>query len=133
MGQPQLNYRHLILLILLFFLALVFYFQLILMLFRSLVLNSSISFETFRVLDISIYTFIGLFVLIKISIFVSTALESAFPYINSSSYFYAVPFAVGAMLVRIVLNSEVAIFFSVLVAMLVGIDPERAALLDEYA
>ena len=46
-----------------FFLALVFYIQLVLMLFRSLVINSSISFETFRVLDISIFTFIGLFIL----------------------------------------------------------------------
>jgi putative nucleotidyltransferase with HDIG domain len=78
-------------------------------------------------------TFIGLFVLIKISIFVSTALESAFPYINSSSYFYAVPFAVGAMLVRIVLNSEVAIFFSVLVAMLVGIFFGNSLFLTFYA
>ncbi|MFC2115333.1 PAS domain-containing sensor histidine kinase [Bacteroidota bacterium] len=47
----------------LFFLGLVFYFQIIILLFRSLVVHSSISFETFRVLDISIFTFLGLFVL----------------------------------------------------------------------
>ena len=78
-------------------------------------------------------TFIGLFILIKVSIFVSTALESAFPYIDSASYYYAVPFAVGAMLVRIVLNSEVAIFFSVLVGMLVGIFFGNSLFLSFYA
>ena len=66
-------------------------------------------------------TFVGLFVLIKLAIFVSSALESAFPYVESTSYYYAVPFAAGAMLVRIVLNSEVTVFFSFLAALLVGI------------
>ena len=66
-------------------------------------------------------TFVGLFILIKLAIFVSSALESAFPYIESTSYYYAVPFAVGAMLVRIVLNSEVTVFFSFVAALLVGI------------
>ncbi|MBE0499981.1 MAG: HDIG domain-containing protein [Desulfuromonadales bacterium] len=65
-------------------------------------------------------TFVGLFVLIKLAIFVSSALESAFPYIESTSYYYVVPFAVGAMLVRIVLNSEVTVFFAFLAAILVG-------------
>ncbi len=46
-----------------FFIGLVFYFQVIVLLFRSLVVHSSISFETYRVLDISIFTFIGLFIL----------------------------------------------------------------------
>jgi signal transduction histidine kinase len=46
-----------------FFLGLILYFQLIVLLFRSLVVHSSISFETYRVLDISIYTFLGLFIL----------------------------------------------------------------------
>lgn len=78
-------------------------------------------------------TFVGLFILIKVSIFVASALESSFPYINSSSYYYAVPFAVGAMLVRIVLNSEVAIFFSILVALLVGIFFGNSLFLTFYA
>ena len=78
-------------------------------------------------------TFVGLFVLIKVAIFVASALESAFPYIDSSSYYYAVPFAVGAMLVRIVLNSEVAIFFLALVSMLVGILFGNSLFLTFYA
>lgn len=66
-------------------------------------------------------TFIGLFVLIKLAIFVFTALESAFPYIDSTSYHYLLPFAVGAMLVRIVLNSEIALIFAVLSSLLLGV------------
>ncbi len=46
-----------------FFTGLILYFQLIVSVFRSLVVNSSISFETYRVLDISAYTFIGLLIL----------------------------------------------------------------------
>jgi putative nucleotidyltransferase with HDIG domain len=64
--------------------------------------------------------FLGLFVLIKLAIFISTSLESSFPYIESSSY-YAFPFAVGAMLVRIVLNSEAALVFSLVFCALIGV------------
>ncbi len=46
-----------------FFIGLVFYFQLTILLFRSLVVHSSISFETYRVLDITVFTFVGLFIL----------------------------------------------------------------------
>lgn len=66
-------------------------------------------------------TIIGQFLLVKVAIFISGALESAFPYIDSNSYYYIFPFAAGAMLVRIVLNSEVALVFVVLTSLLLGI------------
>ena len=65
--------------------------------------------------------FVAEFVLIKVSIFIATALGNTFSYIDSSAYFYAIPFALGAMLVRIVLNSETALLFAVLCSMLVGV------------
>jgi cyclic-di-AMP phosphodiesterase PgpH len=68
-----------------------------------------------------VLNFIGLFVLVKLGIFISTALESAFPYIESTSYYYLFPFAAGAMLARIVLNSEMAFVFAVLSSFLIGI------------
>lgn len=46
-----------------YFVVMVLYFQGIVLLFRSLVVHSSISFETYRVLDISVFTFVGLFIL----------------------------------------------------------------------
>ncbi|MDY0268722.1 HD family phosphohydrolase [Trichloromonas sp.] len=67
-----------------------------------------------------VVNFIVLFVLVKFGIFVSSALESAFPYIDSNSYYYVLPFAFGAMLARIVLNSEVAFVFAILSSLLLG-------------
>jgi len=57
---------------------------------------------------------------LKISIFVSAALGSAFPYIEPTAYYYLFPFAVGTMLVRIVLNSEVSLVFAILTAIVTG-------------
>jgi len=65
--------------------------------------------------------FLALFVLIKVSIFIATALGNTFAYIDSSAYYYAIPFALGAMLVRIVLNAETALLFAVCCAILVGV------------
>jgi len=65
--------------------------------------------------------FLAQFVLIKVSIFIATALGNTFAYIDSSAYYYAIPFALGAMLVRIVLNSETALLFAVLCSILVGV------------
>ncbi len=64
---------------------------------------------------------LGQFFLIKVAIFVANALESALPYVDSASYYYLFPFAVGAMLVRIVLNAEVALVYTLLVSLLLGI------------
>ncbi|MCA1796902.1 MAG: hypothetical protein LC645_05035 [Geobacteraceae bacterium] len=65
--------------------------------------------------------FVAAFVLAKMGIFISTAMQSAFPYIDSVCYYYALPFAAAAMLVRIVINSETAMVFSVLFALLTGL------------
>lgn len=66
-------------------------------------------------------TFLALFVLVKVSIVISTALGNTFSYIDSTAYYYAIPFALGAMLVRIVLNAETALLFSICCALLVGV------------
>ncbi len=65
--------------------------------------------------------FLSLLVLIKVSIFIATAMGNTFTYFDSSVYFYAIPFAVGAMLVRIVLNSEMALLFTICCCVLVGV------------
>lgn len=66
-------------------------------------------------------TYSGLFVLIKFAIFINTAFENAFPHLDSGSFFYLIPFAAGAMLVRVVLNSEVALLFTAMMALMVGL------------
>ncbi len=65
--------------------------------------------------------FLALFLLIKISIFVVAGMGNTFAYIDSAILFYAIPFALGAMLVRIVLNSETAFLFAVCSSLFVGI------------
>ena len=65
-------------------------------------------------------TLLGLLLVLKLGSFIASAVGSAFPYIEPGAYYYALPFAAGAMLVRIVLNSEVALIFSVVFATLVG-------------
>ncbi len=65
--------------------------------------------------------FLALFALIKVAIFIATGLGNTFAYVDSTAYYYAIPFAMGAMLVRIVLNSEIALLFAVLCGLLVGV------------
>lgn len=64
--------------------------------------------------------FISLLGVCKLSIPLTNAFAGAFPYIPIPSYQYFFTAAVGAMLVRIVLNSEVALIFSILVGLMVA-------------
>jgi len=57
---------------------------------------------------------------LKLSIFISAALVSAFPYVEQNAYYYVFPFAVGTMLVRIVLNSEISLIFAIISAIVTG-------------
>ncbi len=61
------------------------------------------------------------FILVKTSLVIATGLSSTVAFIDFTSYYYAIPFAMGAMLVRIVLNSETALIFSICVSWLVGV------------
>ena len=65
--------------------------------------------------------FLALFLLIKISIFIVAGIGNTFANVDSTAYLYAIPFALGAMLVRIVLNSETAFLFAVCCSVLTGI------------
>lgn len=65
-------------------------------------------------------TILGLLLVLKLGAFIAGAVGSAFPYIDPDAYYYALPFAAGAMAVRIALNSEVALIFSLVFAALVG-------------
>ncbi len=65
-------------------------------------------------------TFVCLVLLLKVSIFIAAALGGAFTYIDQAAYYYAFPFAFGAMVVRIVLNSEIALVFIPLTAVVIG-------------
>ncbi|RPJ10023.1 MAG: HDIG domain-containing protein, partial [Deltaproteobacteria bacterium] len=59
-------------------------------------------------------TLLGLIALLKLFLMITDILGGEFLSIPSSSYLYLFPIAAGAMLVRIVINSEVAIVFAIL-------------------
>ncbi|MBW2688784.1 MAG: HDIG domain-containing protein [Deltaproteobacteria bacterium] len=65
-------------------------------------------------------TFVVHILILKLLIFVSAALGSAFPYVEQNAYYYIFPFAVGTLLVRIVLNSEISLIFAILTAIVTG-------------
>lgn len=60
-------------------------------------------------------------VTIKLWFWVFAAVYDRFPVFPLESYYYAIPFAAGAMLIRFVLNSEMALVFSAAAAVLAGV------------
>lgn len=63
----------------------------------------------------------GSFFVFKLALLVSASIGSAFPSVSPASYAYLFPFAAGAMIVRILLNSEVALIYCIVMAPLLGI------------
>jgi len=76
---------------------------------------------------------VGTALLLRVSIFVTGSLENSFPDIPSTSYYYLFPVAAGAMLVRIVLNSETALVFSVILGYLTGLLLDNSLFFFVYA
>ncbi|AJE03736.1 HD family phosphohydrolase [Geobacter pickeringii] len=64
---------------------------------------------------------VGIFFVHKIAFTISAAMGTPFPAIDTADYFYLFPFAVGPMLIRILLNSEVAMVFAAITAPLLGV------------
>ncbi|HWI41032.1 MAG TPA: HD family phosphohydrolase, partial [Verrucomicrobiae bacterium] len=73
------------------------------------------------------------FLILKIGLLVSTAMGGVFPWIRTSDYFFLFPFALAAMLVRIVLNSEVALVHCAVCAIFTGIMFENNLTVLVYA
>lgn len=61
------------------------------------------------------------FICFKTALLITHNIGPVFPSIDASSYFYLFPFAAGAMIVRIFLNSEVALVYCAILAPLLGI------------
>ncbi|MFQ5458976.1 MAG: HDIG domain-containing metalloprotein, partial [Myxococcota bacterium] len=65
-------------------------------------------------------------VMARVLLFIADAVGSAFPLIPPEAYRYAIPVAAGAMIVRMIRNSETAVFFAALLALVAGIMVERS-------
>lgn len=64
---------------------------------------------------------IGHFSLLRVLYAITPSLLVAFPSINSADYFFLFPFAATAIIIRIFINSEVALVFSAICAPLAGL------------
>ena len=76
---------------------------------------------------------VGTALLLRVSVFVTGSLENSFSDIPSTSYYYLFPVAAGAMLIRIVLNSEMAFVFAVIVGYLTGLLLDNSLFFFVYA
>uniref|UniRef100_A0A831XLM1 HDIG domain-containing protein n=1 Tax=Geobacter metallireducens TaxID=28232 RepID=A0A831XLM1_GEOME len=76
---------------------------------------------------------VGLFFLLKIALTISATLGTPFPSIDTRDYFYLFPFAVAPMLIRIILNSEVAMVYTAITAPLLGIMFNNSLFVVVYA
>jgi putative nucleotidyltransferase with HDIG domain len=63
----------------------------------------------------------GSFFLFKTGLLISHNIGPVFPNVDVSNYFYLFPFAAGAMIVRVLINSEVALVYCAALAPLLGI------------
>ncbi|MEQ8212623.1 MAG: HDIG domain-containing metalloprotein [Smithellaceae bacterium] len=59
-------------------------------------------------------------IFIKIGIFMSSAVNRAFPFISVEACYFAIPFAMGSMIIAILINRNVALIMAVLTSFLVG-------------
>lgn len=73
------------------------------------------------------------FLVLKTALAISAAMGGPFPSIDTADYFYLFPFAAAAMLVRIVLNSEVALVYCAVCAPLLGITFDSSLTVVVYA
>ena len=76
---------------------------------------------------------VGTALLLRVSAFITDSLETGLPEIPSTSYYYLFPVAAGAMLIRIVLNSETALVFSVIASYLTGLLLDNSLFFFVYA
>lgn len=73
-------------------------------------------------LDLLVFGIIALLqiLFIKVGIFMSIAINRSFPFIPADACYYAIPFAVGAMTIAILINRNVALIISALTSFLIG-------------
>ena len=64
---------------------------------------------------------IGTVLIVNFSTFLSDAISKAFPFLSYNAHLYAIPFALGAILIAVVLNVELAAMFSVILSIIYGI------------
>jgi hypothetical protein len=76
---------------------------------------------------------IGSFLVFKTALLITQSIGPVFPHIDTNNYYYLFPFAAGAMIVRIFINSEVALVYCAILAPLLGIMFDNSMFVVIYA
>ena len=76
---------------------------------------------------------IGSFLVFKTALLITHSIGPVFPHIDTNNYYYLFPFAAGAMIVRILINSEVALVYCAILAPLLGIMFDNSMFVVIYA
>lgn len=76
---------------------------------------------------------IGSFLVFKTTLLITQAIGPVFPHIDTNNYYYLFPFAAGAMIVRVFINSEVALVYCAILAPLLGIMFDNSMFVVIYA
>ncbi len=76
---------------------------------------------------------IGSFLVFKTALVISHSLGPVFPHIDPNNYYYLFPFAAGAMIIRVLINSEVALVYCAILAPLLGIMFDNSMFVVIYA
>lgn len=76
---------------------------------------------------------IGSFLVFKTALLITHNIGPVFPHIDTNNYYYLFPFAAGAMIVRIFINSEVALVYCAILAPLLGIMFDNSMSVVVYA
>ncbi|MCX5848305.1 MAG: HDIG domain-containing protein [Deltaproteobacteria bacterium] len=73
-------------------------------------------------IDLFVFGIISLLqiLFIKAGIFISLAVNRAFPFMSTEACFFAIPFALGAMTISILINRNVALIISVFTSLMIG-------------
>jgi cyclic-di-AMP phosphodiesterase PgpH len=72
-------------------------------------------------------------IFVKIGIFMSGAVNRAFPFISIEACYFAIPFAMGAMIIAILINRNVALIIGVLSSFLIGFLYDEKMLFPLYS
>ncbi len=76
---------------------------------------------------------IGSFMVFKTALMITHSIGPVFPHIDTNNYYYLFPFAAGAMIVRVLINSEVALVYCAILAPLMGILFDNSMFVVIYA
>lgn len=75
----------------------------------------------------------GSFLVFKTALLISHNIGPVFPNVDPNNYYYLFPFATGAMIVRVFINSEVALVYCAILAPLLGIMFDNSMFVVIYA